>query len=302
MAFLEVARPDYRVHEYFDGFYKLVKFKNSDRTFASLNDHTEDNSYDSKLAASYSRARSVVLQLALCNQWQYFFTGTLDKAKYNRFELFPFISDFTQWVRDLRKKGIPIRYMIVPEKHENGAWHIHGLLAGIPDSELSAFVPGIHPQKLIDGGFLNWGRFAQKFGFCSLGKVRDNIGVSFYLTKYITKDVVERGNSGLRCHLYYASHGLARARPFGEVYGSYASLDAYLDHHSDFCSTGFVACSWDKWLDYIDLGPDFVDTAVVPVQPSGCPEWEQMLLYGFDRGEVRCSENIIGSFDASALS
>ena len=81
MAFYEVARPDYRVKEYRDGLYKLIKFKNSDRTAVSLRDHKEDTHHDKKLEAAYSRARSVIMQLALCNKWDYFFTATQDDTK-----------------------------------------------------------------------------------------------------------------------------------------------------------------------------------------------------------------------------
>lgn len=71
MAFYEIARPLYRVKEYRDGLYKLIKFRNSDRTMVSLRDHKEDTHHDKKLEAAYSRARSVIQQLALCNKWDY---------------------------------------------------------------------------------------------------------------------------------------------------------------------------------------------------------------------------------------
>ena len=280
------ARPDYRVHEFFDGFYKLVKFKNSDRLAVSLHDHAQDEHYDEKLAPSYSRARSVVLQLALCNQWEYFFTGTIDEKLLHRDQLFPFLSRLVQWFRDLRKNGVPVRFLLVPEKHSDlKAWHVHGLLSGIPESELYPFVPGIHPPDLVEGGFLNWPAYAEKFGFCSLGRVRDRVGTAFYVTKYISKDLAARGNSGVRCRLYTSSRGLRRAVPFGDIYGSYSGLDAYLTHDYDFCRTGFVKCSWGDWLDYLDTGPDeVVETVIVPDTP--CEEWEQMVIAAFGRGEV----------------
>lgn len=289
MASYEIANPDYRVHEYRDGFYKLIKFKNSDRISCALVDHSEDASYDYKLDPSYCRARSVVLQVALCNNWEYFFTGTMNEAVRNRYDLFSFVNSLMQWFRDLRKSGIPIEFLLVPETHKDGAWHIHGLLRGLPASELSLFVPGIHPRRLVDGGFLNWPAYSKRYGFCSLGRVRDPISTAFYVTKYISKDLAGRGNSGYYCHLYTASRGLRRAQPYGDIYGQYSSLDQYLTYHGDFCSSGFVECSWGDWLDYIDLGPDdFNVVAVEPVSPSvDCPEWEQMILYGFGgRGEV----------------
>lgn len=286
MPSYEVANPDYRVYEYRDGFYKLIKFRHSDRISSALVDHSEDQSYDHKLDPSYSRARSVVLQLALCNDWEYFFTGTMNGKVRDRYNLFSFVSSLTQWFRDLRKQGIPIEFLLVPETHKDGAWHIHGFLRGLPESELCPFVRGIHPLGLVDSGFLNWPAYSERYGFCSLGKVRDGIGAAFYITKYISKDLVGRGNSGHYCHLYTASRGLRHAQPYGEIFGQYSTLDQYLTYHSDFCSSGFVECFWADWLDYIDLGPDDFNVVAVTPAPSAAdfPEWEQMILYGFGPG------------------
>ena len=281
MVYDGLVSPDYRIHEYFSGFYKLVKFKNADRVAAALRDHSKDSHYDTKLDPSYCRARSVVLQLGLCNEWDWFFTGTLDPRKFNRYDLHGFASRFTQWIRDERKRSpeITLSYVLVPERHEDGAWHIHGLISGLPESELAKFVPGVHPRRLVEGGYLNWPAFSRKFGFCSLGRVKDRIRCAFYVTKYVSKDLASRGNSSVRSHLYFSSQGLKRASHFGDVYGSYSVLDSYLTDNFEFCSTGYVECSWSNWLDFIDLGPEMrecVESVSVPAAP--CEEWEQMKL------------------------
>lgn len=279
------AVPDYRVYEFRDGFYKLVKFKNADRTVVSLNDHSEDTHYDSKLDASYSRARSVVLQLALCNEWEYFFTGTVDGKLRDRTDLFSFTHGLTQWIRDYRKKGIPLKFFFVFERHADlQAWHIHGMLSGLPESELGYFVRGQHPDYLVANGYRNWPAYAKSFGYCSLGRIKDPIAAGFYITKYVSKELADRGNSGVRCHLYTCARGLKRAQSFGDIYGQYSNLDNLLTYDYDFCRTGFVQCSWSEWLNYIDTGPE--DFGVIePVQETpDCPEWEQMIFYGFGRG------------------
>lgn len=291
LSFYGFANPTYRIHEYRSDFYKVVKFKGADRTAVSLVDHSKDEHYDHKLDPSYSRARSVVLQLALCNSWEYFFTGTIDGKLRSRYDLFSFLSHLVQWFLDLRKSGIPILYLLVPERHENGAWHIHGLLAGLPAGELTPFVSGLHPQKLVDKGYLNWPGYAQRFGFCSLGRLVNNIGAAFYVTKYISKELAGKGNSGVRCRLYTSSRGLDKAHPLGDVYGNRSELDRFLDRDYDFCKTGFVRCK--EFSDVVDLVSCIDDGAfeelnLITVTPDpGCPEWEQMILYGFsNRGVV----------------
>jgi len=166
---------------------------------------------DGRAACNVSRARSAVYELAACNPWQYFVTLTLDATKYNRYDLKKWRADFSQWVRNFNRiHGFCVKYLLIPEKHKNGAWHMHGFFCGVPDSELSEFLPGKHPQKLIDGGYRNWKRLADKFGFVSLGRVRDLDAAAVYACKYVTKEMsVEALESG--AHMYYASQGLQRA-------------------------------------------------------------------------------------------
>lgn len=84
--------------------FKVVAFKgnrNSDTFFLRSREDQQKN--DTKLANNYSRARSMILQYALCNPWDYFFTGTLDRTKYNRYQLDRYSAQLMQWIRDKRK-------------------------------------------------------------------------------------------------------------------------------------------------------------------------------------------------------
>ena len=60
----------------------------------------------------------MVLQYALCNPWDYFFTGTIDRTKFNRFDLATYQSRLSQFIRDKRKKyHSQIQFLLVPEHH-----------------------------------------------------------------------------------------------------------------------------------------------------------------------------------------
>lgn len=292
MAFYEVARPDYRVKEYRDGLYKLIKFKNSDRTMVSLRDHKQDTHHDKKLEAAYSRARSVIMQLALCNKWDYFFTATQDDAKRDRYDLFSFCNSISQFVRDMRKKyNSKIQYLFIPEPHKDGAWHIHGFLSGLPAEATAAFIPGIHPKKLVDSGYINWPDYQKKFGFCSLGEIKDEVACANYMADYVSKDLCDSAAHTPGAHMYYCSRALRRAVDFGDLYGSYPDLDKYLTYKGDFCSCGFVRdMKWKDWFQYpIDIpDSDFFEGAVSVPMENVCPceEWVQMVMFGFDRGVV----------------
>lgn len=73
------------------------------------------------------------------------------------------------------------------------------------------------PQRLVDGGFLNWPDYMTTFGFCSLAPIRDAIATAYYITKYISKDLSRR-QSDLGKHLYFHSRPLRKAFKASDVY------------------------------------------------------------------------------------
>lgn len=232
--------PLYTIHRYTDSVYKVVAFKGvRDSEFVKLHRPEEEQHYDSKLNEAFCRAKSMVLQYALCNDWDYFFTGTLDKRKFNRHNLDRFWIHLSQFVRDKRKAyGTQVSFLLVPEQHKDGAWHMHGLISGIPESALRRFRPP-EPQKLVDSEYLNWPDYMQKFGFCSLGPIRYPVATAFYITKYVSKDLSRRGGD-LGKHLYFHSRPLKKASLASNVYLPNPGLDAVCVHDHEFCKTGMV--------------------------------------------------------------
>lgn len=235
-------RPCYSIFFYRDDFYKVVHFKSTGVGGICIK---ERESNDSKLSNNLSRARSMVLQYGICNDWDYFFTGTLDPKKFPRYSIEVFSVNFTQWLRNQRKKfGTSFSYLLIPERHKNGAWHIHGMLAGIPPSELSPFSSNA-PLSLREGVYLNWESYANRYGFCSLAPVRNSLAASFYILKYIGKDMYGR-SSDLGQHLYLHSHGLKKAFKVSEIKYYDEQLSALCTSDFEFCSTGFVSgVDWD---------------------------------------------------------
>ncbi len=220
--------------------FKVVAFKgNRDPDAVFVRTRAEQQTNDNKLSNNFSRARSMVLQYALCNPWDYFFTGTLDEKKYDRYNVDKFMNDLSQFVRDKRKKyDAKFQVLLIPEHHQNKAWHVHGLIYGLPPDVLRPFRPP-EPKKLIDGGFLNWEDYQHKFGFCSLGVIRDPVATAYYVTKYISKDLSSRAGD-LGKHLYFHSRPLLKAQPVSDVYAYEPQLESYCTHDYEFCKTGMV--------------------------------------------------------------
>ncbi len=232
--------PAYTIHQYRSDFFKIVAFKGRRDPDAVWLRHGEDcQKNDNKLASNFSRARSMVLQYALCNPWDYFFTGTLDRSKFDRYNLDTFAARLMQFIRDKRKKyQAKFQVLLVPEKHKDGAWHIHGLIYGLPASALAPFTHPA-PKKLVEGGFLNWPDYQEKFGFCSLASIRDPVATAFYVSKYIGKELNQRSGD-LGKHLYFHSRPLSKAEPVSDIYLWNPALDEYCTQDYDFCKTGMV--------------------------------------------------------------
>lgn len=242
--------PRYTIHQYSEDIFKVVAFKGvRDSEYIKLRDREEEQHYDTKLNEAFCRAKSMVLQYALCNDWDYFFTGTLDKAKFNRYDLDSFQRRLSQFIRDKRKAyGTQVSFLLVPEQHKDGAWHMHGLISGLPDSVLRRFRPP-EPEKLVHSDYLNWPDYMQRFGFCSLGPVRHPVATSFYISKYVSKELSRRGGQ-LGKHLYFHSRPLNKAVHVSNVYFYNSGLTFTIRALTlcVFMSTSFVKPVWYKLL------------------------------------------------------
>ncbi|MCD8003059.1 MAG: hypothetical protein LUG88_04000 [Clostridia bacterium] len=217
---------------------------------AGVEDDTEYTSKcsvnDEKLDENISRAKSNIFELAYCNPWQWFFTGTLDAEKYNRENLEKYHHDFTRWIKEYnRYHGTKIKFLLIPELHKDGkSWHMHGFLNGLPVDHLKQFIIGDRMGKAIADKVTNgetvynWTAYAKKFGFCDLETIRNPEAVSKYVTKYICKDL-KNSVKELNTHLYYHSRGLNKAQTIKKGVFSAQLTPTYENEYCSVC-----------WMDY----------------------------------------------------
>lgn len=248
----DLVGPDYNLYRFRDDFYKVVHFK-STLPRCGIAGRTKEDGYkhDDKLPQALSRARRVCLELALCNEWKWFATFTIAKDNYDRKNLDGFYERFSEWLKYMKKKsGKKIPYLLVPEQHGDGSWHMHGFFNSDIDGFLVSFremdAKGYRSSNgkrlkrdLIENDYFNWPGYQKKFGFCSFGKIRNHDATAFYATKYISKSFQgDAQRVGLK--LYYCSQGLNRATFFESIYGPCSEMDKHLVNHYEYCSTGFV--------------------------------------------------------------
>lgn len=220
------------------------KFKKSEKS--------AEKEKQQRFSQSLSRTKARIFELAACNEFTYFCTFTQDEEKRDRFDLSAFRTDFAQLVRNMnrdRAEGAKIQYLLIPEKHKDGAWHMHGLLKGLTPEDLRLFtLKEKLPQKLrkqLEEGvkIYDWTRYRRAFGYFTCTEIENAIAVSKYVTKYITKDLkTTAAESGM--HLFFASQGL-KSR---EV----------LEWRS------FEKCPFEKW----DFENDYVKVKELQINPE----------------------------------
>ena len=148
---------------------------------------------------SVRRAKEKIYDIAMCNDFDYFITWTLNKDMIDRYDAQLVSKKLKKFLNNLvvRKE---VRYLVVPELHEDGAIHMHGLIAG----KLRMVDSG---RKLPDGRTIfnmpDW-----KLGFSTAISLDSQKGrVSGYITKYVQKDFQK-----IFGNFYYAGgHGLVRS-------------------------------------------------------------------------------------------
>ena len=161
-----------------------------------------------RLSQSVIRSRAKIFEIALCNPFEWFCTLTLDSSKIDRNDLRGAREAISQFIRNENKKrseAQKIEYLIIPERHEDGAWHFHGLFKGL-----------VKGQDLTrnEHGYLDWNGYRRRFGFFSCSRIKSQEACSKYITKYVTKglgsDSEKATNLDAGQHSYFASHGLKR--------------------------------------------------------------------------------------------
>lgn len=201
-----------------------------------------------KLANNLSRAKNTVKELVLCNPWDFWCTFTIDPQKYDRYNLDAFMRDFAKFLNNYNSYNCPqeykVKYVLVPEQHKDGAWHLHG------------FIKGIKPKDLCtnEHGYLTWKQYNKRFGYISIDRVKDLDRASSYILKYMTKDT-DKNVTDLHRHLYYASQGLERAT---ELYRGKANYFGSWDwqHPDGYCKLKTLDTRKDNISDYMEICND----------------------------------------------
>lgn len=174
---------------------------------------------EEKAERNVRRAQMAIEGYALCNDWDWFGTFTLDPKFHDRKDLDLFRYQFVRFIgNQSRGSSSRISFLLVPELHKNlEGWHMHGLLSGIDKDDLRPFTLSERLPRYIrncliqDRQIYDWTKYRDRFGFNDIEAVRNRDAASRYITKYIRKDQDQTAAAlDLGKHLYYVSRGLKR--------------------------------------------------------------------------------------------
>lgn len=153
---------------------------------------------------SFKRAKDKIYDYILCNEWTYFFTGTINPKKMDSSKPKECLRPLKKWLENMVAR-YGIAYICIFEYHKKGNIHMHGLILENPKK----------PLKVVDSGTKIYfgfkkpmkNRTARRYGLNpDCGKTVYNLTtwrfgwstairvygepqqLAHYVTKYITKD------------------------------------------------------------------------------------------------------------------
>lgn len=190
--FLNMKQFDIKRIEYNNGsvFYRIFdntinteQEKNFERGELSKQEKQEREQYKEQYGflsekskyVSIHRTKDKIYQIANCNKWSYFVTLTF-KDQEIRTDIKKCKRQLRYFLKEYKRKKSDFKFLFVPERHEKGGFHFHGLITEVPEDELITKKDGYM--------WKSW-----KYGISDLSEVRDMERISTYITKYITKDI-----------------------------------------------------------------------------------------------------------------
>lgn len=256
--------------------YKHVLLK---RSF-DAQERAEAQEHGERLDNSLSRTRRLFFDTAMCNRLPLFTTVTFN-SDYDRFDLPSLKKSFCKWLNNYKYRvDADFKYMFVPEQHENGAWHFHGLTTFPIGLQTPLYIKKRVGEKLIDvkntRHYLSWPSISEKFGFYSASIVQDYDKAVSYIQKYITKAFQDARFKSVQ--LLLKSKGMNKPELVYQAFGE--GLKVRPDFENEFC-----AVSWQDVEETASVYRHWTYTGVdlhqmTPFEPHAFLG-DQMAMYGF---------------------
>lgn len=128
------------------------------------------------------------------NEWEYFVTLTFDdNFMNNEYTHDKAIKLLVRWIDNQKHQNPNMTYLLVPELHKSGRLHFHGLFARLSNWNLSPAFSS-KGRAIYKNGCRIYNLINYKLGFTTVSKIKDVDKVSFYISKYMTKELLNLKN------------------------------------------------------------------------------------------------------------
>lgn len=179
---VKAAPREYFLTPFFDGDIQLKGY------FAPTEEELQFRASES-LRCSISRTRKRIHEIAGCMDIAWFATFTIDPATgIDRYDYSECFSKVRSYLKELRSTIPNLQYIVIPERHKDGAYHFHGL-----------FNSAVSPELIFAGSFALSKKSVFKtevyhmssweYGFTSVIAVDTPARFINYVVKYISKDL-----------------------------------------------------------------------------------------------------------------
>ena len=157
------------------------------------------------------RAKEKIYGYVIANDWEYWATQTFNREVVDRYNLDEIVKRYNQKLYNLRKRSYSeLKWLIVPEQHKDGAWHLHMFMSGIPKDRIKYSGRDYYnKEKQFTRPIYNWVDTID-YGYNDylyIGNIEplERVKMANYVTKYITKELVKKR---FNRKMYWASRGL----------------------------------------------------------------------------------------------
>jgi len=166
---------------------------------------------EKSIRQSVSRTREKIYGYIMANEWEFWATQTFDPEKIDRFDLDEIVKRYNRRLKYLKTKYNGLKWLIVPEQHKDGAYHLHMFMSGIPVDRMKYSGCDYYSKdNNYSRPIYNWLDTAD-YGFnyyLYIGDLEplERVKMANYVVKYITKDLA---TSRFNKKKYWTSKGLA---------------------------------------------------------------------------------------------
>lgn len=157
-----------------------------------------EESIKHSLYTSLNRTKQKIYDYALANDWTdgYFFTLTFNPELVDSFNYDECYKRVYQFLKNVKSNDSDFKYIFVPEFHKSGRIHFHGLGVNCDSLKLVDSGKTVNGKKIYNINLRSY-----KYGFTTVSKIEDTNKVSAYITKYITKELID-GTKGKHRYLF----------------------------------------------------------------------------------------------------